>query len=188
MFATRFWQIVSAILLVCLLVKSCWPEERCPDAATVYHTDTILKPYDRFISIPQMYSRYVTLHDTVKIDRVVNALTDDQKDSLLGEYLGIKVFTREYADTVITAVLQDTIEDGKLHGSMTYRLKKPLVTILPETKKNKIFIGLGAFGNTSQMYVFPEVTFMSKKDYYLNFRYDPITRSAGFGAGVKIGK
>jgi hypothetical protein len=184
-----FWELASCALIIYIIFErqTCHPC-KCPDTKVI-----VGKEGNKPKKLPMQFIEYKTVADpeTIQVIKqtIVN-LTAEQKDSLLSEYLGINVFTREFADTLLEAFQVDTVQANKIRGgSLVYKLKKPMITVLPEPKKrNKLFLGIGAFGNKDQVYFAPEFLFLTKKDNYIAGRYDPVNRAAGISAGFKIGK
>jgi len=153
---------------------------------TIYRVDTLEKPYEVIRAVPVTKQSVVWFRDTVTNTL---SLTTHEKDSILSTFLGVKVFTREFQDTILAAIVTDTVQGNEITGSkFTYQLKKPFVTILPEKRKAKLFIGGGFLGNSEKVYIYPELTFLSKQNTYISIKYDPVNRLYGVCGGLKIGK
>ena len=185
----HFWEIAFlALLLYIVLHLSFCCKKGDHTGETIFRTDTIEKPYEVTRTITKFNEKVVARRDTVRIKEVLN-LSVEEKDSLLSEFLGVKVFTREFQDSILLAFITDTVQGNHITGThFTYQLKKPFVTILPERRRNKFFIGGGFMGDAHSIYIYPELMFLTKKDTYLSLKYDPINKLYGVSGGLKLGK
>jgi len=175
-----FWEVCSFLFVLYIIIErsACHPCN--PDIIT--KIDTVWK------EVPVKSIEYITLHrvDTVYLKKYIYRLSPSQKDSIVIEHLTPLQATRTFEDDTILVNLVDTISENKIQGQkFTYKIKIPFLESKP---KNKYFVGVGAIGTNDQVFIAPEISLLTKKQNYLQLRYDPVNKAAGFSFGFKIGK
>ncbi len=152
---------------------------------TVYIYDTL--PHE----IPDSFPYYVEKIDSVKyidkkvIDSIIRANKVDTTE-ILRRYYAEYTYQRSFNDSLISAVLTDTISQNSLKGHrFTYKLLQPqsVITNKTELLNTSLYIGVGTSVKLNTFN--PEILLTYPKGYF-GVEYNSINNGFYLKTGVRI--
>lgn len=113
--------------------------------------------------------------------------------AILRQFFGVYTYTQNIEDTMIKAVLSDTISENKIRGrSFTYKLVKPIRTVESTTVTNTVynkglFVGAFATVGKSALGCFgPQAGYQFKSGKQINLGYDFVNKGLFLSAQFRI--
>ncbi len=156
-----------------------------PLSDTVFIYDTV------FHEIPDSFPYYVERIDSIKyldekiIDSIINANKIDTAE-ILRRYYAEYTYRRSFSDSLITAVLIDTLSQNKVMGhNFSYRLLKPQTTVINKTEllNTSLYVGVGT---STKLNTFNPEIILTYPRGYVGAEYNSINKGFYLKAGVRI--
>ncbi len=174
------WLIILILLIIIVLQQEC---HHCPPCLT---TDTIITTHTDTITITHNHYLPAPLPDTI-----INTDTIfPDTAAILADYSALKIYNRTLLDDSTGKIsLLDSVQFNALQGSQlsaVYFQKQTDETIThtvyqPNPPKLKVFAGLTAGSSVNfRSILVPQLSFLTKKDHFYSFGFDPLNKSILF--------
>jgi hypothetical protein len=181
--------IIVVLILVIVLMRIMQPDPPiCPECPEITHTtDTIT--YRDTIYVPVIEKKYVPKY--VKVVRFDTIRTEVDTIEILKDYFASTI----YSDTILNdtnglITIHDEITENKIKSRSVKKKLYPHYTNttikVPETKRIKMYAGIGLNGWSNKFGASANVMIQNKRDHVYSVGYDPFNESVEFRVYWKI--
>ncbi len=171
----HFWQFVSAVLFVIILVQRGCDTEN-PKSITKLDPKPFVFPVKEYVPTPIVIPQYVDTGSTNwKIKYEEQKIDTAKIMELYREYFSYKLYKDTiHCDTNGMVIVSDSISENKIMGRKVEGTFYPSIYTIATPPSRKFFVGIGMGGYNNKFGMSGKVLFIDKKDRIYGLSYNPI--------------